>query len=259
MKTGISTACFYLKQETETAVKTIKSLGADCAEIFLQTFYEYRPEFAKAVAPDICGLDVHSVHVLPLNFEPQLFFDSRRSRGDGYYWLDQVMRSAQLLGAHNYTFHGFMRKKEYVDDFNALSGYIRGVTDFCARYGVKVCLENVCWSLYNRPGVFTELKNRGADICGVFDIKQARKSGYPYPMYLRDMAGAISHAHLSDVDENGDTCLPGEGVTDFEEVLRRLKDAGFDGAAIIEAEQFDDVLRLERALNHIKEIAYKVY
>ena len=127
MKVGISTACFYLKSETETAVKTIKSLGADCAEIRLQTFYEYRPEFAKSIAPDICGFEVHSVQTSPLNFEAQLFDASRRIRGDGFYWLDQVMRSARLLGAGNYTFQGCASS----DDFDGLSGYIRALRRQC--------------------------------------------------------------------------------------------------------------------------------
>ncbi len=257
MKTGISTACFHLKQETEKAVKTIKDMGAECAEVFLQTFYEYRPEFAKAVVPDICGLEINSVHI-QTNFEPQLFSASRRIRGDGFYWLDQIMRSAQILGAKNYTFHGFFRRQDYVEDFDALAGHIRGAIEFCARYGVNLCLENVFWSLYNRPNVFAELKSRCGGLYGVFDIKQARKSGYPYQMYLKDMAGAISHVHLSDVNSEGETCLPCEGITDFEEVFKRLADTGFDGAVIIEAEQFDGVGRLADSLNGVNEILYKL-
>ena len=260
MKVGISTACFSLKQETETAVKTIKSLGADCMEVCLQTFYEYRPEFAKAVTPDICGVNAHSVRTFSDNFEGQLFNPSRRIRGDGFYWLDQVMRSAQLLGAKNYTFRGFTRKAPANDDFDDLSAYIRGVTEFCSRYGVNLCLKNDSLGLYNRPSVFGKLKARCPELSGVFDIKEARRSGYPYTMYLKDMAGAISHVHLSDADVNGNICLPANGTLDFNEIIKQLKDVGFDGNIFIDVcpECYGNVEEIRQSLDYLNGIIYKM-
>lgn len=260
MKTGISTASLFLRQPTEAAAVTIKELGARTTEIFYQTFYEYRPEFSKALAPAIGGWEVNSVHVLPTNFEHQIFNPSRRIRGDGYYWLDQLMRSAQLLGCKRYTFHGLYRLKGRNDDYGSLAASLREAVAFCARYGVRLCLENVEWSTYYRPGVFRELKARCPDLMGVLDVKQARRSGYPYTMYLQDMAGAISHVHLSDVDENGKMCLPGKGVTDFEELLKRLKDAGFDGAVLIEVypDDYGEVSELRQSLDFLDEIIDKI-
>lgn len=96
--------------------------------------------------PDICGLEVNSVRVRAESFEGQLFAPSRRVRGDGLYWLDQIMRSAGLLGAENYTFcgAGYSEKLDCTEDFDCLSGYIRGVIEFCARYGVNLRLVNSC-------------------------------------------------------------------------------------------------------------------
>lgn len=246
MKIGISTACFYPEQETEAALKTIKSLGAECAEVFLRTFYEYRPEFVKAVAPDICGLEVHSVRVFSENFESLLFEASRRSRGDGFYWLDQLMRSAQLLGAKNYTFRGLTHMTD-MRDFDALSGYIRGAIEFCARYGVNLCLENVNCGLYSRPTVFSGLKTRCPNLGGAFCLKQAAASGYPYQMYLKDMAGAISQVYL-----------PAESLTDYTELFKRLKDAGFDGSVFMETESCCNAGQIGRSLEFLKELVYKI-
>lgn len=257
MKVGISTACFWNKCETEETFCKIKDAAAECAEVYLQTFYEYRPEFAKKFSSRAEGLEINSVHVLPSNFEPQLLFNPRRVRGDGFYWLDQVMRSAQLFGAKNYTFHGNIRKGDKTD-FDNTAERLNEVIGFCARYGVRLCLENVRWSLYNSPGVFKELRNRCPELWGVFDIKQARKSGYPYAMYINDMAGNISHVHISDVDENGKTRLPGQGNYDFNEILNRLKDAGFDGALLIESDNFESLEDLKRSVEFLKEIVYKI-
>ena len=255
MKTGISTASFYLRQEVEQAIVTIKELGADCTEVFYNTFYEYRPEFSKKL--DANGIEVNSVHVNTHHIEHSLFNPSRRVRGDAYYWLDQVMRSAQILGCKAYTFHGKVGKAENLDE---VCEYIRGAAEFCARYGVNLCLENVAWSIYHEPKIFSYLKERIPQLCGVFDIKQAQRSGYEYTEYIDDMKGAISHVHLSDIDKNGKMCLPGKGVYNFKEILTRLKDAGFDGNVIIEVykDDYKDIQELKTSLEYLNEIIYKI-
>ena len=257
MKIGISTASL-IRFETEDALNLLKEVGAETAEVYLKTFYEYRPEFAKKYAERAAGVEVNSIHVNPYNFEPQLFSKSRRVRGDGFYWLDQILRSAQLFGAKNYTFHGFVRKDGDEDDFDFIAERLREVADFCARYGVNLCLENVRWSTYNRPSVFKELKARCPQLSGVFDIKQARKSGEPYQKYIKDMEGAISAVHISDADKNGKTCLPGQGFCDFKKVFSQLKAAGFDGAVLIETPNFKEVEELKKSVEFLKEIVYKI-
>ena len=255
MKIGISTASLS-RLETEDALSLLKEVGAEAAEVYLKTFYEYRPEFAKKFA-DRAGVEVKSIHVNPLNFESQLFYPSRRERGDGLYWLDQVLRSAQLFGAKNYAFHGFVRKYGD-DDFDYIAERLCEIANFCARYGVNLCLENVWWATYNRPTVFKELKSRCPQFAGVFDLKQARKSGYPYQMFIKDMEGAIAAVHISDFDGSGKTCLPGKGVCDFKEVFSRLKDAGFDGDVFIETGNFKEIEELKNSVQFLKEIVYNV-
>lgn len=257
MKTGISTASLYLRKETEDAVSLIKELGADCVEIFYQTFYEYRPEFSKALSDKSNGIEVSSVHNNTFHIDNALFSRSRRTRGDGFYWLDQVMRSARLLGCKSYSFHG---KADKTAGIERVEEYLRAAVEFCARYGVKLCLENVAWCIYNKPGIFTQLKQRIPELCGVFDIKQARRSNYPYKEYIEDMKESISHVHLSDVDKDGKMCLPGKGTTNFTEVLKRLKGAGFDGNVIIEVynEDYSDISEFKTSLDYLNEIIYKI-
>lgn len=261
MQTGISTASLFPRLNTEDALEKIKSLGADCAEIFFSTFYEYRPEFAKSLAERVQGLKINSVHANSCNFEPNFFNPSHRVKGDGYYWLDQIGRSARLLGCGNYTFHGFNRINGRAnDDFDAFAAGLNEICDFASDYSLKICLENVRWSLYDRPGVFSQLKSRTPALGAVFDIKQARMSGYPYQAYIKDMSGAIQYAHLSDVDEMGRTCLPGTGIYDFTDIISRLVGEGFDGALLIEvyADNYSDFGDIARSVEFIKEVAYKL-
>ena len=165
MKTGISTATLS-KYETEEALTLLKEAGVGTCEIYLKTFYEYRPEFAKKFASNLGGTEAYSIRVAPYNFEPQLFCDSRRVRGDGFYWLDQVMRSAQLFGAKNYSLGV---KKNEVENWD---GYIGEIRAFCARYGVNLCtLED-----------------------------DAEKSPLPYTVYLNGSTGVRAHAYTDGCD-----------------------------------------------------------
>ena len=259
MKIGISTATLFPEKHTEEAAQIIKSLGAEVAEVFFSTFYEYRPEFSKALAPKIEGVKVNSVHAMPLNFEANLFDVTRRVRGDGFYWLDQLARSAKLLGCENYTFHGFPLSDGGRVDVAFVGERIAEAHSFCQSYGVNLCLENTAGYIYNRAGFFRELKRYCRDLYGVFDIKQARRSGYPYQAYIEDMSGAIAYVHLSDVDENGKMRLPGKGVYDFSEVFRRLKGAGFDGNVIIENYRGDygSFDELKESLDYLSDVACK--
>lgn len=257
MEIGISTACLSRLKETEDALAYIKELGAESCEIYLQTFYEYRPEFAKKFAPCAEGVEVRSVRTLANNFEPQLFCASRRVRGDGFYWLDQIMRSVQLFGAKNYTLQGLITTQDSTEDFDGWGGYMREITGFCARYGIRLSVENSVTGIYNRPYIFQELKNRCPELSGVFDLENARRSGYPYTMYLRDMRGAISYARISDVDEKGKICLPGKGVSDFAEIFSQLKAVGFDGPVLISTPEFGDLTELKTSLEFLRETAEK--
>ena len=94
----------------------------------------------------------------------------------------------------------------------------------------------------------------------MFDIKQARRSGYPYKEYIEDMKGSISHVHLSDVDTNGAMCLPGRGIYNFSEILKMLQDTGFDGNVLIEVypEDFKDTSELKASLDCLNEIIDKL-
>jgi sugar phosphate isomerase/epimerase len=262
MIVGISTASLFPEYSSEEAISAIKSLDINLVEVFLSTFYEYRPEYAKAMLKRVEGVTVNSVHANSTNFEPNLFNPTRRVRGDGFYWLDQIARSAQLLGCKNYTFHGFHRLPSGGggDDLVHITSCLNQACEFLAGYGLQLCLENVFWCTYNRPDFFRQIKNDCPNLSTVFDIKQARRSCYPWQMYIEDMAERIAYVHLSDVDERGKMCLPGKGIYNFEEILKRLKGNGFNGNIIIEVYggDYKTLDELKDSYNYLSEIAAKI-
>ena len=262
MISGVSTASLFMREMNEDALTVLNDLGVRSTEIFLTTLSEYGEEFARLLASRKGSLQVNSVHLLNTQFEPQLFGGHPRAKADAFGILRGAMASAHIFGARYYTFHGFTRlkKNSVPPDAGRVAASLSEISGVCAEYGVTLSLENVHWALYNRPGIFRALRAHFPGLRGVFDVKQARLSCYPYPMYIRDMEGCISHVHLSDVDEKGKICLPGRGVFDFEECFRRLKDAGFDGAALIEvyAGDYGDYAELRRACDYLDEIIYKI-
>lgn len=264
MRTGISTASLFMRRYNEEALPFLDGLGVKTAEVFLTSFSEYETEFARLLAQKKGGVEINSVHILNAQIEPQIFSACPRIKKDVYAYLEKIAKSAKILGAPYYTFHGTARYKKAArdpssDDFARIGNSLLEAVSFCKKRGVTLCLENVEWSTYNRVGVFSALKNHIPDLKGVLDIKQARIAGEGYEAYLNEMGKDIAYAHISDLDGRGKICLPGQGNFNFETLIKRLKDVGFDGALLIEV--YKDDYKEEAELNHacdfLNELLYK--
>lgn len=264
MKTGVSTASLFMRKYNEDALPLLNELGVKNAEVFLTSFSEYGKEFGALLAERKGNLFINSVHDLNTEFEPQLFNAHPRVKADAYGWLEKVLESANALQAPYYTFHGTSRVKRASrsgvnDDFTAMIKGFTELTDFCQARGVTLCLENVEWSTYNRPGVFGKLAAEIPNLRGVLDIKQARISEYPYEEYLAEMGERLAYVHVSDLSTQGKICLPGRGVFDFDALVKRLQDVGFQGALLIEVykNDYENVQELKTSCEYLQEILYK--
>ena len=265
MKTGVSTASLFLRKNNEEALPLLKNLGVKTTEVFLTSFSEYDSAFARLLCEKKGDLPVNSVHILNTQFEPQLFNAHPRVSGDAYAWLDKVLASAKVLGAPYYTFHGISRVKRASrsgegDNFPAIIKGFEKIISACEKQGVALCLENVEWASYNRVGFFSRIKDELPTLKTVLDIKQARISEYPYQRYLEEMGDRLAYLHISDLDERGKICLPSKkGVFDFDTLIKRLKDSGFDGALLIEvyAGDYGGEEELKIACEYIDELLYK--
>ncbi|MBQ8290885.1 MAG: sugar phosphate isomerase/epimerase [Clostridia bacterium] len=264
MKVGVSTASLFLRKNNEEALPLLNDLGVNCAEVFLTSYSEYGEPFASLLKQRQGNIAVNSVHILNTQFEPQLFNEHPRARADAFEWLGKTMDSANALGAPYYTFHGIARVKRASrsgerDNFPVLCEKFRDIADFCGKRNVTLCLENVEWASYNRPGFFGEIAKEVCNMRGVLDIKQARISGYPYEAYLTEMGARLAYAHISDIDGNGKICLPGKGTFDFDVLIKRLKDIGFDGALLIEVytDDYGKETEIKIACDYVNELLYK--
>ncbi len=260
MRAGVSTASLFLRVNTEDALALLREWGVKETEVFLTSFCEYGEKFARLLKAKAQGVRVNSVHALGTQFEPQLFAEHPRVINDAYTWLRQFLASAKILGADYYSFHGLARmKRGFRDDVSKRAANLRAICAECEKYGVKLCLENVEWAYYNRPGIFRALKKECPQLLGVLDIKQARISGFPYHEYLEEMGKSLAYVHVSDIGEDGKMCLPGRGVFDFDELFVRLRDVGFQGDVLLEnyGGDYGDLGELKTAYEFLAEKAEK--
>ena len=244
----------------EDALALISEWGTKTSEVFLTSFSEYEPSFAKMLVRKKGELPVNSVHVLNTQFEPQLFSAHPRVKKDAFDWLEKVMESARILGAKHYTFHGLARiKSTFQENLPKAGSALEEIAEFCNAYGVKLCLENVEWALYNRPGIFTQLKQYCPQLGSVLDIKQARLTKHSVGEYMEEMGKSLAYVHVSDADESGKMCLPGKGTFDFDEFFRKLSGIGFDGAVILESydKDYGELKELKDSYEFLAEKAEK--
>ena len=263
MEIGVSTASLFKRKYNEDALITLNELDAKVCEIFLGTYQEYTYDFAKLLKERKGNLNVHSIHTLNTHFEPQLFGASPRAVEDAYKILESCLKTANLLGAKNYTLHGIARFKKDIkyDNYKDIGQKMQKLKDFCDGYNVNLCLENVEWAYYNHVGFYSEISKYCSGLKTCLDIKQARISTDSYKDYINEMGETINTVHLSDVTTTGKICLPGKGTFDFEDLFKRLKDHNFNGNMLIEVynEDYGDISEIKDSLNYLREIKSKIF
>lgn len=264
MEVGISTASLFGRLYNEDALVELKKNDARVVEVFLETYSEYTPEFAKLLCERKGNLKVHSIHTLNTHFEPQLFSDCLRTRTDAENIFINCLKVGKALGATCYTLHGKARFKKGVnfDNYPEIGEGMCRLTSLGSEYGIKVCLENVEWAYYNKPGFFKEVKKYCPDACACLDIKQARVSGYDYKTYIEEMGDSLQTVHLSDVDEKGCTALPtSNGKFDFDQLFKILSYNGFTGNCLIEVykDNFNTMDDLTSSLCYLRDIKQKYF
>ncbi len=259
MQVGISTASLFLREKTEGALKILSDNKIKCAEVFLESFCEYNKDFGKILKQVKGDIDVHSVHILTTQVEPQLYSVNERANVDSFKILDEAMACAEEIKAKYYSFHGVTRMKvtPLNMNFERIGKYTNKIMDTCLKHGVTLAYENVHWAYYNYIGFFSELKKYVPNLKGTLDIKQARQSKISHNEYLKEMGKDIVTVHLSDIDKNGKMCLPGRGITDFKDLFTRLNDVGFDGAILLEVypEDYLEYSELFESMHYVEDLA----
>jgi len=225
---GVSTASFFGKVVTEDSLAVLSDLGVGIAEVFLGTSYEYKKSFVDCLVERKGNIEIHSIHALGLQFEPELMSISQRARDDAERVFRSVLRAGRALSAKYYNFHGPAKLKNQRStlDWGRFADTLNRLCDIAKRHGIRLSYETVHWCHYCTPEFFLPLKTACPNLYTTLDVKQCLQSGFDPIDYLDNMGDRLCTVHLCDIDKDGGTCLPGRGVYDFGKLFRELSKRG---------------------------------
>lgn len=257
MKLGMSTASLFPKVLTENAFDVFRKLQVDTAEVFLNTRSEYRKSFIKKLLQRKGDINIHSVHVLGVQFEPQLFNGNARVRADAEDIFKKVCEVSAMLGAKFYTFHGMIRFKvsDTGADYNRICDRLGKLCLLAKSFGINLSYENVQWTYADKPEFFANVFEQCPDLYTTLDVKQAALAKVDPLEFLNVMNKHISTFHFCDVTDDGKTALPGRGCVDFKNIAAEAAKLNITAPAFMEVytrdyENFDE---LSNSYNFLKE------
>jgi len=254
MRVGLSSAAFYGRLETEDAAAHVLDFPAEACEVFFETHSEYCRSFGQLVRQRLGDLPCPSVHAKGTQFEPDLFGRSQRQAEDALRIFAGVCDAGQALGAKYYVFHGPGNARNALppDKVNALQERFGRMREIAAARGMEILWENVSWCSIRTPQDVRRARELLPGLHFVLDVKQALRGGVDVLEMIRAMGRDIRHVHVLDWNEQGDLCLPGEGIVDWAGVLHALRNVGYDGTILLEPYEY--LARDEAALR--KSLAY---
>lgn len=254
MKIGVSTASFFPNYFTEDCFGLIKEIGADICEVFLSSFCEYEEDFtAKLIANKT--VDVHSVHGMSNQYEPEIINRNSRVFADSKALFTKVCNVGQALGAKYYTFHGpnLLKRIKYSFDFPFIAERLNVLRNIAKERGLELCYENVHWAYFNSPEYILELKKHIPDISTCFDNKQAMQSKICYKEFINAMSDSIKTIHLCDYTTDGELKIPSEGDFDFTEMFTILKDKNINANCLMEiySKNYTSLAQVKKAYEYL--------
>ena len=258
MNIGVSTGC-YFPRYTIDALKKVAENGAKYTEIFFNTDSELDESYVlqlKKIA-DENGIQVISVHPFTSAIETFMFWaKSDYKLADSIRYYEKYFKACQILGAKYVVIHGchssaeYMDMKKYTEILNALSRKAR-------EYGVYIAQENVvkfkCGYIQNLQQL---MQYADDDIKFVFDLKQSVRAQQNIYQLIDLMGDRISHLHISDYNEFGNSLLPGQGNVDFHHLFEYVSTRYGVNTALIEVynENITDEYKVKNALDFLKDL-----
>ncbi|MDD3693534.1 MAG: sugar phosphate isomerase/epimerase [Oscillospiraceae bacterium] len=255
MNVGVSTANLY-PMRTEDALNRLLVAGFKTIEVFLNTESEANPDFALQLrrCADACGARIAALHSYNAISESFMYFtDYERRLKDGLKHLDNMFQAAHAAGAPYVIMHGD-RPAGPLSDEDSIRRFER-LYEMGQQQGITLLLENVYnYRSANLEYISAMYKKMGDKAGFVFDLKQCGRCRLSPAKVISAMSSGIRHVHLSDNTEQSDCLVPGRGNTDYAELIKNLKQVGFDGDLIIELYRanFETISDLIDGYNYLK-------
>ncbi|MCL2234302.1 MAG: TIM barrel protein [Firmicutes bacterium] len=255
MYLGISTASFFNRVPNEHAFETLTRMGIPFTEVFLNTHYEYERPFVGLLTTKKGHINIHSVHALGTQFEPELFSDNSRVRYDAEETFKKVCYAGAILGARYYTFHGPLKlTKHSTLDYGKFFARLNQLSDIALGMNIRLSYENVSYSHASEPEFFERMLRECPGVTCTLDVKQALQAGINPKKFLDVMGKKISTIHLCDY-AHGKTYLPNKKSNfNFEDFFAELKERNASPVMMLEVypKDYKDINELKVSYDYLR-------
>lgn len=250
LKIGITNTSYGV-YSFEDAIAKISSHGYDCIDyqgfVNIETDFFNLPddEFIATLLTQKAlfnqhGLEVSQAHApwrTPKDGDPE-------ERKRWILAMKKSIRGTQALGCQRFVVHPlfpYMDTAEHPDDVWQMNEeFLADLADYAKEYGVVVCLENMPFPHF--PITTVEHCVEMVDKLGRDNLRICLDTGHAAIFEKADVARAVRtigqrleavhiHDNMGDEDQH---LIPGEGIINWNEFTKALKEVGFDKVISLE-------------------------
>jgi len=227
---------FYLANGSmATAVRDIGAAGYDGIEMFDGNLRQFEDR------PDELRRLLDEAHVSLVAVYSGANFVYREILDDEFWRIEIAARLAALFGATNLVVGGGAKRAGGTndDDYDRLAEGLDRVTDIAERHGLRASYHPHLTTIVEHPDqVDRILAMSRIGFCP--DTAHLAAGGGDPVELIRRHADRIIHVHLKDFIAEPFGFHPlGRGTVDIAGALAALGDAGYDGWATVELDEFD--------------------
>jgi sugar phosphate isomerase/epimerase len=269
---GLSTGCLS-RMKFVDSLELVRGYGFEIVEVCsIPEHLDYHDEEEVSRAARRLrelSMEPYSFHA---PFAPDLDITSM-VEGDRRRALDEIhhaARAAALLGVKYFVLHpgpetGAIPTSERLARMHNAVEVLDRVVESCRELGIQLVLENMLPHLFSGPvrdllWLLGALDTSEVGIC--LDTGHAKLAG-DLATVVHKLSGHLWALHASDTHgERDDHLPPGDGVVDWERLLRQLDGVRYRGAIILEIAGTEDphevMAAAQRGRRHIRRIARRL-
>lgn len=235
-------------------IDILADAGYDCADFSQFDEYVYKADLSKKFLTELRKYAEDKGIIFNQSHAPfgSSFKDVEKTK-KRFEEITEAIKRASYLGVENIIVHPCQHlsyaqegSPEILFEYNM--EFYTSLIPYCEEYGVKVALENM-WqhtgminhSTCSRPDEFVKYIDGLNNDCFVacLDIGHATLVRENIPDFIRTLGSRLKCLHVHDVDGTNDShTLPYYGVTEWEKVMKALRENGYKGDLTFEADNF---------------------
>src|SRR3954470_9742304 len=232
--TSVKDLYYRANGSMEQAVGDIAAVGYEGVEMFDGNVAAYADEPARLRdLLDSAGLELVSVYT-------GANFVYAEVLPDEVYRIERAAELAATFGAGRLVVGGGARRAAGTppEDYDRLAAALDRVTDIAERHGLSASYHPHLSTIVESPDELERLMSR-TRIGFCPDTAHLAAGGGDPAALIRRYPDRIRHVHLKDLRPEPFAFLPlGAGVLDFPDILRAVREAGYDSWLIVELDAY---------------------